>query len=285
MNYSLITNRMTRRLLKGLFHDDIFDHAIVQRLLGFRKNGSCVIDTVQGLSVEYAYDSAIGRDLFYSGHVEEVEISFVISALNDEKPVIMDIGANIGFHSLRWAQGISGAVIFAFEPSPWTFAVLSRNVERNSLSHRITVVPEAVSNSYGYSVFFQCEDNAFSSLKDTKRKKIVHSCEVPVTSIDNFVNKNGMDKISLIKIDVEGLEKEVILGGDTTIRNHLPDLFVEIYGGTDSNSDPAGTVDLIRSFGYKAFSLRCGKAVPYSGHSDDFYNYYFTVRDDGTFSR
>ena len=68
----------------------------------------------------------------------------------------------------------------------------------------------------------------------------------------------------------------MILGAVNTLRSLGPDLFVEIYAGTDSNPAPERTVKLILDLGYKAFVLKSGQPVPYERHDDAFYNYYFT---------
>jgi hypothetical protein len=64
---------------------------------------------------------------------------------------------------------------------------LERNISRNSLTGSVVVVPQAVSEKSGYETFFCCDDNAYSSLKDTQRKKVISSLQVPVTTIDEFV--------------------------------------------------------------------------------------------------
>lgn len=113
-------------------------------------------------------------------------------------------------------------------------------------------------------------------LKILSVKKITSSLEVSVTTIDEFVRNNSLDKISLIKVDVEGFETEVISGAMDTLKNLKPDLFIEIYSGSNSNPDPEFTIHELCALGYKAFVLIDGKTVPFISHSDSYYNYYFT---------
>ena len=258
-----------------------FDYKIIQLILGFDKVGTSIIDRVNSTLIEYDYNSAIGQSLFFGGAFEQDEIEFFTRFLAHEtRPVVLDVGANIGLHSIGWARANKTASIFAFEPSPSTGMILRRNIERNSLDNTIELMPLAVSDKCGKAQFFECEDNAFSSLKDTCRKKVIGTHLVPVTTIDEFVAGHQLDRISLLKIDVEGLEREVIFGAATTLRLLRPDLFVEIYAGTHSNPDPEGTIDLIRSQGYRAYVLVAGKPVPYEKHIDSLYNYYFTCKDN-----
>lgn len=264
--------------LAGLGHR-AFDKKIIQRLLGFDKDQNLVIDKVGNHIIEYEYDSDIGQCLFFHGAFEQQEIDFFARLIAREAaPVVLDIGANIGLHSLAWANANRNATIYAFEPSPSTMKLLNRNVETNSCRSQVVMVPRAISNEVGHAQFFECDDNAFSSLKDTRRKRVVRVEEVDVITIDSFVAEHKISRLSLVKIDVEGAETEVILGAVDTLRSLGPDLFVEIYGGTDSNPAPEGTIKLISELGYNAFVLKGGQPVPYERHDDAFYNYYFTRR-------
>ncbi len=279
MNYLFNLNRRIRRHLKSLAWDNLFNYKLVQILLGFTKNGLIIVDNLQNIKIEYSCSSVIGNELFFSGFFEENEIIFFTNKLAiDDEPVILDVGANIGLHTIKWLKSIPKATAFAFEPSPETRDFLERNISRNSLTGSVVVVPQAVSEKSGYETFFCCDDNAYSSLKDTQRKKVISSLQVPVTTIDEFVEAHSLYKISLIKIDVEGFEREVILGAINTLKTLKPDLFVEIYGGRNSNSDPEGTVRLICSLGYQAYVLINGVLRQFENHSDSNYNYYFSCK-------
>jgi len=236
-----------------------------------------VIDSVGDQIIEYDYASDIGQCLFFHGAFEQQEIEFFARLIaRDAAPVVLDIGANIGVHSLAWANANRNATIYAFEPSQSARKLLHRNVEASSCRNQVVIVPRAISNEIGHARFFQCDDNAFSSLKDTKRKRVVRVEEVDVTTVDSFVAEHEISELSLVKIDAEGAETEVILGAINTLRSLGPDLFVEIYGGTDSNPAPERTIKLISDLGYNAFVLKSGQPVPYERHDDAFYNYYFT---------
>jgi FkbM family methyltransferase len=166
--------------------------------------------------------------------------------------------------------------IYAFEPSVTTSNILKKNIEMNRLDGRIFHIQNAVSDTIGMATFNECEDDAYSSLKDTKRKKVLSKIEVPVTTVDVFVNDRKIPAISLIKIDVEGMEHEVLHGAEKTLNLYSPDVFVEIYGGSSSNPDPELTVRYMLSLGYKAF-VSDGKCfIPFEVHSDERFNYYFT---------
>lgn len=273
------SQRSLRQPCKKKYGERVFDIGIVQNCLGFSKRGSLVKEKIAGIELEYDYATDIGEALFYNGEFEESEIKFFRKVLSEyTDPVVLDIGANIGLHTLRWAKARPDTKVYAFEPTPATVKMLQSNIARNGIASRVTVVPMALSDYCGKATFYETDDNAYNSLKNTKRKSLICTCEVPVTTIDDFVKSNNVGNISLIKIDVEGLETQVISGGLDTLKGMKPDLFVEIYGGHNSNSDPEATVKLICSLGYNAFVLKEGKALPYIKHSDQNYNYYFTEK-------
>lgn len=278
MQINSFSTRKFRRIFRFQIAWRILEHKFFQNLFKlYSKQGSIVIEVIHDLKVEYEYDSAIGKSLFFKGDFEEQEIHFSLERSLDAKdPIILDIGANIGWHSLKWAQKRQDATIFAFEPSPITREFLQRNIDANHFGERIHAIPYAVSDKFGFAKFFHCQDNAYSSLKDTKRKHVSGCLEVPVTTVDEFIASKSLDRVTLIKIDVEGFEKEVLIGSIKTLKKMKPDLFMEIYSGEASNSDPNGTVQLLIDMGYSAFVLQNGLPVKYTKHSDQHYNYYFT---------
>ncbi len=272
--------KKVRRFLKYNLGESSFNKiTFFQKILGFSKDGSKVIDNLSKLKIEYNFHSTIGNILFDYGYFEEDEIQFFIKKLSGDSEIfILDVGANIGLHSIKWAQALQNVKIFAFEPAIETQRVLERNIARNFLDNKVFIVPKAVSDKPGYAKFFCTEDDAYNSLKNTERKTIFNTIEVPITTIDEFIKTRKINKVSLIKIDVEGFETEVISGATNTLERFKPELFVEIYGGSNSNLNPEETIRLVCSLGYQAFVLRDGVAIPFQEHSDFYYNYYFTSK-------
>jgi FkbM family methyltransferase len=268
-----------RNQLVERFGQRVFDLKPIQWWLGFRKAGPNVLAPLSsGLRLHYDFRSAIGQQLFYKGEFEKHEVHFFVELLRGRNaPIILDVGANIGVHALSWARALPGSTVYAVEPAPATADVLEANLGLN-VTKNVVLLRTAVSDESGEATFYCCEDDAFSSLKDTKRRVVKAQLKVPVTTIDEIVRSIGVTRMDLIKIDVEGYESQVIKGAKETLTRFRPELFVEIYGGTGSNPDPSGTVELVRAMGFEPFVLVDGKPIPYQRHSDDFYNYYFRPR-------
>lgn len=269
---------ITRKVVRVIFGSDVlFRTPVLQRLLAFHVSGEIVRDFNLPVAMTYERHSVIGNLLFYNGEFEEPEIRFVSKFLRGTRaPVVLDIGANIGWHAIQWAADNRDVQIYAFEPSAKTAELLTRNVKLNGLEKRIRHVPCAVADHEGVAEFHECEDSGYSSMKDTKRKTIISRTSVPVITVDRFVEDEKMTHLALIKIDVEGLETEVLRGALGTLQTIAPEVVVEIYGGQASNPNPEETIRLMQSIGYKAFHWKNGEIVPYSFHSDKHFNYYFT---------
>lgn len=231
-----------------------------------------------GIDLEYEPRSTIGQQLYLKGTFESREIDFCHQILKQRKnATVIDIGGNIGIHSLCWARRNPGLASHVFEPSRSTAAILRRNIERNGLEAAITVHELALSNKCGEAAFFECSDCAFSSLKDTRRVAVTTETKVTVQSLDYWISMNPIQRIDLVKIDVEGLEHEVVMGGEQVLRAYKPHIFIEIFGGDNSNAEPEATVEMLCSFGYEPFVFeRTGGLRPYDHHSDRNYNYYFS---------
>lgn len=134
---------------------------------------------------------------------------------------IVDVGANIGNHTLYFFQecGISEAI--CFEPVGNTFEILKRNIEINGLKNKVSLYNVAVGNDCGTASVHSFDK---TNIGATMLTKDAHGC-IPIISIDSLqINK----EIGLIKIDVEGFETFVIQGCIETIRKHKPYIMIEI---------------------------------------------------------
>ena len=123
---------------------------------------------------------------------------------------VIDLGANIGYFTLILAKlvGPTGKV-FAFEPDPRNLALLKKNVEYNNYKN-VIIVPKAVSNVNDKCTLYTGQ-KTFGQNKIYKPKKTKTQKFIPIDSetvrLDDFFKTNGLlDKISFIKIDVEGAE-------------------------------------------------------------------------------
>lgn len=132
---------------------------------------------------------------------------------------IIDVGANIGLVSLLLARRFPDRAIHAFEPNPTTFETLEANIARNT-ANKVSCHRYAVSDADG-TVMFDNDPVArgtASISKDTGG----NTAEVPATTLDSFVAKQGITAVGLLKIDVEGYETLVLRGAHHVLNGIRP---------------------------------------------------------------
>jgi FkbM family methyltransferase len=237
-----------------------------------RPFGANASRTIGGHKFYFDATTDIGRSILVTGQFERHALDQCARFIRKDS-VVIDVGANVGVHTVHYANCAPSGRIISIEPSRSTLQYLLRNI-----AHLANVVPlnVALSDTTGIKSFFVASDNAYSGLKDTKRKTILREEAVACFKGDEILLPLCADgHVDLIKVDVEGLELQVLRGLRTIISQHRPIIFCEIFGGEQSNSDPEATVSYCVSLGYEAFTL-CGKQlVPSRSHDDRLYNYFF----------
>lgn len=126
--------------------------------------------------------------------------------------VIIDLGANVGFFTLYAAFRYPTCEVLSFEPFPRNFEVLERNIRRNSLPN-CKPIQCAVSDRSG-EIVFGVETNVLNPtephiVRNTEADG-KHYFRVPCLSLDDVIEKYSIDKIALLKIDIEGAEYDVL---------------------------------------------------------------------------
>jgi len=142
-------------------------------------------------------------------------------------PIIFDVGANKGEYASYCVYANKNARVYAFEPHPKTFEILKKNISNKD----VIAVNKAISNSKGKMKLYDYKSNEGSShatlCPDVIEK--VHGGEsisynVKVTTLDEFVRENKINKIHLLKIDVEGNDINVLKGAKESIGNGIIDV-------------------------------------------------------------
>jgi FkbM family methyltransferase len=146
---------------------------------------------------------------WYCGLHEFRDMAFVLHLLRPGEH-FADVGANIGSYSILAAGG-AGARVTAVEPIPATASNLERNILLNHLSSQVRVCRLGLSDVNGSLKFSLDLDTVNHVLAPGES---LPGIEVPVIRLDELI---GDDVPVLIKIDVEGFEREVLLGADKTL--------------------------------------------------------------------
>jgi FkbM family methyltransferase len=181
-------------------------------------------------------DVYTGKALSLYGEREEQEVQFVLSLVK-EGDVVIDVGANIGTLTLPLAKK---ATVHAFEPQGRMFELLQENVQQNHLPvecHQFGL-GEAFGKAALPPIDYDAENN-FGGVS------LYAGSDIKVATLDSF----NLERCELIKIDVEGMEAQVLKGAKATIEKFKPLLYVE----NDRLDKSAALIDLIRSYGYEMY--------------------------------
>ncbi len=147
----------------------------------------------------------------------------------EKSKIIFDIGANTGIYSLIAKSVNKRAEIYAFEPVERVFEKLNKNVKLNS--YCIKTFKEAIFDKTGTCEIWDYKlehEYAASLIKPDIQTNIYILYNVPVISLDDFIEKNNIAKIDLIKIDTEASEPYVLDGYSKYFTIHRPTLLIEV---------------------------------------------------------
>ena len=158
-----------------------------------------------------------------------------------------DVGANYGMMAMTMARlcGPSGRV-FAFEPIPDTFASLTSNLRRNGFEW-VRCAEYAVGAQPGTVGFTNSSDPA------TNRISADHDLIVDLDTLDGICDREGIDRIEFLKIDVEGAELDVLTGARSLLERHaIRAGMIEICPGTLSRfgTTPEHIYDTFSEYNY-----------------------------------
>ncbi len=117
--------------------------------------------------------------------------------------------------------------VFAFEPGHLAVNELINTIEKSGLNDCVRIENKALSIKPGYSAWSELPDASPCSHLVASGSE--HDNNVELTSIDLFVNENEIQKIEVIKLDVEGADFDALKGAINVIDRFTPDLAISIY--------------------------------------------------------
>jgi FkbM family methyltransferase len=160
---------------------------------------------------------------------------------------VVEVGANIGAHSVALARACFPGPLYLFEPQQRVFQILCANLALNGVSNAIAC-PEACSDETGMVVVPPLDYGSafnFGGVSMLADAEGVPGARVRATTLDSL----GLAACHVLKIDVEGFEIQVVRGAAATIRKHRPLLYVE----NDRPAHQQELISLIAGLGYRLY--------------------------------
>ena len=183
-----------------------------------------------GINWELDINEGIDLSIFVFGKFEDQILSVSKYITKNNKIDIIDIGSNIGVHTLRFAKMYSQSKIYSIEPTNYSFNKMMKNLQLNS----------KINNILPFQYFLSDKDykpeNTYSSwnLSSNETRHAQHlgiqksTSEAIVTSLDDFILKNNIKRKTLIKCDVDGNEMSVFKSGKNYFKKYKPYIIMEL---------------------------------------------------------
>jgi FkbM family methyltransferase len=169
--------------------------------------------------------------------------------------VVFDVGAHLGLMSVIASQlATESGKVYAFEPSPATHRLLQKVIRLNSGYAPILPFALAITNQKGQLKFYESEvpgSNSNSLVEKHHANRV--AIEIPCTSLDEFVKEEQITNVSMIKIDAEGSELEVLQGARQLLLTQKPKLILAVHPRLirNNNNLPSELFTLISELKYE----------------------------------
>jgi FkbM family methyltransferase len=235
-------------------------------VLAAANHGSMIVNRLDYRMVDEKRGYGVGYQILNSACFDPEEINFVLALLTLRRKhagdglMVLDCGANIGAHTIEWARHMHGwGQVLAFEPQERIFYALAGNIALNNclnasarwvaLGRENTTIKIPAPNYLIPSSFGSLE------LKQTASTEFIgqdisydEQRMVPVAQIS--IDSLALPRVDLMKIDVEGMELEVLAGAQATLEKYKPVLMVEVI-----KTDLKTLETTLRGYGYALFRM------------------------------
>ena len=210
--------------------------------------------------INWSLDLREGIDLtiFIFNNFEKSILEISQKLIGRKKIDIIDIGSNMGVHTLNFAKKFKNSKIYSIEPTNYAFNKLINNIKLN----------KKLSNIYPHQLFLtnkiKKQKKVYSSWFLNNQNKSMHKKHMGIlkstskaksTSLDNFVKKMKINRRTLIKIDVDGNELYVFKSAKNYIKKFKPYIIMELapYLYKENGYRTKDLLNLILDFKYKFY--------------------------------
>lgn len=217
--------------LKATIRFIYWDLRVRNAYLRFRHklSGQTTRVNVRNISVTLSTTTYAEFERFYDLKGERETLSDVLSEMSSDD-VFFDIGANVGLYSCFVGSAVSGAQVYSFEPHPTNIDALKKNLEMNSINS--TIFQLALSDEEG--TFELASEGSEAGLGEHSLNTEGSSTTVTVTvrQLDDLRDEYEIPVPTMVKIDVEGAELDVIKGATETFSDpNCKIIYCEVHPG------------------------------------------------------
>jgi FkbM family methyltransferase len=214
----------------------------------------------------------VDYSMYVLGVYEAPLVAFFRRSLHADS-VFLDVGAYIGQYTLLGAKHAPAGRVIAVEPHPESRQRLQTNVARNKLSN-VSIFPCAAGQAPSRLPFALSEQAFNSSLAGQDGSTPARIIQVEVVPVDDIVQSAGLQRVDIIKIDVEGAEGPVLRGAQGTLHRSRPLLILEIdrQRETAFGDYPEALMRSLREVEYDLYSLQGWRLVALGESAPEYGN-------------
>lgn len=226
---------------------------------------TCRIPYGFSLIVDPILDKGVERNIYFYGGYEYGTLE-IMKRILDRGDVFIDAGSNVGLMTLASSKFVGiGGMVYSFEPYPETYQILSDNLILNR-AQNIKAYNFALGGERGKSFIYSNMSVNRGSSSLLKPSNIDTKAEVVnIITLDEFIEKEEILKIKMIKVDVEGWELEVFLGARKLLSGKTAPIICFEYSENIMNQkiQKQDLYEYVRSVNeYHVFRLEYGKECP-----------------------
>lgn len=185
----------------------------------------------------------------HAGFYEQAMLDEVTPRL-PENALVVDVGANIGNHTVYFSK-VLGLNVIAVEPNPPALRLLQQNIQLNEIHDQVELHAVAIGAEDGEATMQDNDPNNLGRASvNTRKTATPQDVKVKVRRLDDIVADRNP---ALIKIDVEGMEPAVLRGATAVLQRARPDLLIEAA----TSAQLSDVEEVIRPFGYVRVAVYC----------------------------
>lgn len=235
------------------------------KYFGFFRNVKREVKYRNGILLHLNLGDWVQQQVYFLGDYEKEEIDFLYQFLK-HGDVFFDIGANFGLFSLNASKVVGNqGKVFAFEPFPANFQKFQQHISANRFQN-IVLENLAVSEKNGFTEIKYDENADNLGMASVFVSEFTTTENVRTVSLDHYVKQNGITRINLIKMDIEGGEWNALLGMKEVLSTLRPAIIIEINRELlkKSGKNEKDIADYLSQFQYRQTKVMTGDSQSYN---------------------
>ncbi len=205
------------------------------------------------------FPAIYGGEIFHPLSFIEANYFNDKSIIIDPKDIVFDCGGFIGHFTIVASKKAHHGKVFVFEPFKENIKLLLKNVNQNNLKNVIIIQKAVCKNNKNFTLNFNPNYPSASGIYN--KTNIVEKRRIKCITLDQIYREYNLDKVDFIKMDIEGMERDALLGAKQIISKFKPKLSICTYHLPD---DPIVLPKIIKNLrdDYK-IKMKNGKLYAY----------------------